>query len=314
VSNVTIRELRESELDVADHVFRLAFGTFIGLPDPLRFAEGANLVRGRWLADPESAFAAEASGELVGSNFATRWGSVGVFGPLTVHPDRQQQGIGKRLLEPVMDAFDRWRVSHAGLFTFAQSPKHIGLYQSFGFWPRFLTALMSKAVEGNVVQAAAARYSTLSPAAQDETRAACRSITDALYDGLDVSREILAVAAQGIGDTLLLHDDAGLAGFAVCHWGAGSEAETGKAYVKFGAARPGRGAGERFERLIAACECFAAENDVSSVEVGVNLAREDAYRRLIRRGYRTQRQGVTMHRPNDPGYSRANAYVIDDWR
>jgi len=25
-------------------------------------------------------------------------------------------------------------------------------------------------------------------------------------------------------------------------------------------------------------------------------------------------QGVTMHRPNEPGYSRPGAFVIDDWR
>jgi hypothetical protein len=24
-------------------------------------------------------------------------------------------------------------------------------------------------------------------------------------------------------------------------------------------------------------------------------------------------QGVTMHRPNAPGYSHPDAYVIDDW-
>ena len=37
-------------------------------------------------------------------------------------------------------------VRHEGLFTFAHSPEHIALYQHFGFWPRFLTAIMSKPV------------------------------------------------------------------------------------------------------------------------------------------------------------------------
>ena len=47
----------------------------------------AAYVRNRWLADPEAAFAAEAAGEIIGSNFATNWGSVGFFGPLTIRPD-----------------------------------------------------------------------------------------------------------------------------------------------------------------------------------------------------------------------------------
>ena len=40
---VSIRPLREHELSEADRIFRLAFGTFIGLPDPMTFFEGANL-------------------------------------------------------------------------------------------------------------------------------------------------------------------------------------------------------------------------------------------------------------------------------
>jgi hypothetical protein len=45
-----------------------------------------------------------------------------------------------------MECFRTWGVQHAGLFTFAHSPKHITLYQKFGFWPRFLTAVMPKPV------------------------------------------------------------------------------------------------------------------------------------------------------------------------
>ena len=74
---VTIRLLREKDLPVADRIMRLAFGTFLGLPDPLEFMGDADYVRTRWLADPFGALGAEFGGELVGTNFATRWGSVG---------------------------------------------------------------------------------------------------------------------------------------------------------------------------------------------------------------------------------------------
>lgn len=47
---------------------------------------------------------------------------------------------------------------------------------------------------------------------------------------------------------------------------------------------------------------------------GVNLAREEAYRHMVARGFRTAIQGVTMHRPNDWGYSRPGVHVLDDWR
>ena len=35
---VTIRSLQESDLAEANTIFRLAFGTFLGLPDPQQFA------------------------------------------------------------------------------------------------------------------------------------------------------------------------------------------------------------------------------------------------------------------------------------
>src|ERR1043165_9025867 len=145
--DITVRQLQETELSTADSIMRLAFGTFIGLPDPMAFMGDAAYVRNRWLADPQAAFAAESDGELIGSNFATNWGSVGFFGPLKIRPVFWGCGVGKRLMEPIMGLFDKWETRHAGLFTFPHSQKHIGLYQRFGFWPRFLTAIMSKPVE-----------------------------------------------------------------------------------------------------------------------------------------------------------------------
>ncbi len=71
-------------------------------------------------------------------------------------------------------------------------------------------------------------------------------LTDAVYPGLDLSREIMAVRAQRLGDTVLIDDAAGLQGVAVCQAGAGTEAGSGACYVKFGAVRPGPDAERRF--------------------------------------------------------------------
>jgi hypothetical protein len=35
---------------------------------------------------------------------------------------------------------------------------------------------------------------------------------------------------------------------------------------------------------------------------------------MMERGFRIERSGVAMHRPQEPGYSRPGVYVIDDWR
>src|ERR687893_696345 len=160
-AEVSVRPLREDELGEADRIMRLAFGTFLGLPEPLAFMGEAGLVQPRWRADPAAAFAAEVGGELVGSNFAANWGSFGFFGPMTVRPDLGDRGIARRLLEPTMALFERRGTRHVGLFTFPHSPKHLGLYQTFGFGPRFLTPVMSKAVDGHQDAVGWSSYSAL---------------------------------------------------------------------------------------------------------------------------------------------------------
>jgi len=68
------------------------------------------------------------------------------------------------------------------------------------------------------------------------------------------------------------------------------------------------------ERLLDGCEQLAAGRGLERLVLGVNTARHDAYRRLLARGYRTWLEGMIMQRPNEPGYCRADAYVIDDLR
>ena len=312
--NLSIRLLQEQELPTAEDLFRLAFGTFLGLPEPRDFGGDANYVQPRWKLDPAAAFAAELDGTLVGSNIACRWGSVGTFGPLSVHPDRWNQGIAQRLIEPVMDLFDAWGIEQAGLFTFANSPKHHALYGKFGFYPRFLTFLMAKPIQMDAASKTGSAYSQLSPDQRVDCLEACCALTDALYPGLDLSREIEAVHAQALGDTVLLWDEAGLAAFAVCHCGAGSEAGSGACYVKFGAVRPGPGAAEQFETLLDLCEGHGASQRMSRLLAGVNTSHEDAYARMVARGFRSEMAGVVMHKPNDAGYNRPDVFVLDDWR
>lgn len=312
--DISVRPLRESDLLAADHIHRLAFGTAIGLPEPLMFGGDTDYIQTRWLADPTAAFGAELGGELVGSNFATNWGSLGFFGPLSVRPDIWDRGIGKRLLEPVMELFVKWGTKHAGLFTFAHSPKHVGLYQRFGFCPRFLTAIMSKPVEQPRRLAQWSRYSEVPDSERAGCLSACRRLTDAIYEGLDLGRQIGAVDTQGLGDTVLLWDDSTLVGLGICHCGPGSEAGSGACYVKFGGVQPGTMAGQVFDRLLDACEALAAAQGMSRLVAGVNTENHQTYRKMMARGFRTQIQGIAMHRPNEPAYNGSDVYAIDDWR
>src|ERR1700733_4310032 len=291
--------LKQSELEEADRIVRLAFGTFLGLPNPLDFMGDRKLM------------AAREGGRLIGSNVVTRWGSFGFFGPLTVLPEYWDRGVAQRLLEATMTIFERWGVRHTGLYTFAHSIKHVGLYQKFGYWPRYLTAIMVGPSEAK--GDAPTLLSSLKKSQREQAIQACGRLTHKIDKGLDLTGEIRAVLARRTGDVVLRYTGSVLDGFAVCLNGPGSEGGEKTCYIKFGAARGGSGAGERFAQLLAACGGVASSRG-ATVEAGGNLARQDAYRHMRSRGYRVVSQGVAMQRPHADGFNRADAYVIDDWR
>ena len=306
--------MKAGDLDEADRIMRLAFGTFLGLPDPMKFMGDANYVKTRFRADPPAALAAEIDGKLVGSNFALDWGSVGIFGPLTIHPEYWNMGVARSLLDETMKIFKSWGTRHMGLYTFADSAKHVHLYQQYGFWPRQLVAIMSKLLEpkARLKGNGSISLSTLGSGEKKKAISGCANLTGQVFEGLDLRKEILSVNSQNLGDTILVRDSSGthLNGIGICHVGPGTEAGSDVCYVKFAAARNSEG----FDRLLDACESYAISRNALRLTAGVNTGRHDAYRRMIERGFRTGMQGVAMHNPNDPGYSLPNVYAIDDWR
>jgi ribosomal protein S18 acetylase RimI-like enzyme len=255
-SHPVVSKLDEKDLPEAARIVRLAFGTFIGVPDPGMFWADRDYVFGRQQAAHVASFGATLDGKLVGSNFATNWGSVGFFGPLTVRPDLQERGIARALLAKTMEQFDTWDTRHIGLFTFSHSAKHIALYQKYGFYARFLTAIMSaKAVRQTAV--GWSRFSALSEMQQEEALQSCRDVAETVYPGLDLSGEIRATHAQGLGDIVLVEGAPGIAAFAVCHYGPRSEAGADTCFIKFGAVREGQLAEYDYLRLLGACEALA---------------------------------------------------------
>lgn len=312
--NLVTRPLQEAEVAAADRIFREAFAKFLGIPDPRDFGRDAALVPTRWRADPAAQLGAFLDDMLVGSCFITRWGSFGFIGPVSVRPDLWEKGVAKQLVARAVAFTEASGIRQAALFTFAGSPKHIALYQKFGFWPQYLTPVMTKSVRVSGPTDRVPAYSQLSAAERTRSLAQCAEITDAIFPGLNVATEIRSIADQRIGETVLHHDERGLAGFACCHVGAGSEAGPGRTFVKFAAVRPGEGAAESFARVLDRCEALAAEGHCETLVAGINAARHQAYRLMIDCGFQMLISGVAMLRPNEPAFNRPDCFVIDDLR
>jgi predicted N-acetyltransferase YhbS len=312
--SLTLRPLEEADVEAADKVRRLAFGTHFGIPDPLSFSGASCLVEIRRRSWPDGAIVAEKDGRIVGSALASRWGSLGLFGPLSVHPELWRGGIARTLLEATMPIYDRWHCRTVALFTFPASLTHIGLYQRYGFWARSLTAIMNRTVTAPSPVPQARSLTAMSAAEQRDAIAQCAALTDQLYHGMDLRDEIAAVIAHPTADAIALVDGSKIAGFAICHTGPRSEADTGVVYAKFAATRPGPNAARDFQRLIDATNDFAHRNGATKINTGVNMGAMEAYRLMLAAGFRSMLQGVAMHRPWIEIYDRPDVFALEDWR
>lgn len=311
-SEISIRPMVSDDVGEAWGIVQRAFANHLGM-NPENFWQERNSVVSRWHSYPSLSFVAVLDNRLVGCALAANWGSLGVLGPVASRPEIWNRGIAKGLVAAVLEQLDAAGTRQTVLVTFSDSPKHIALYQKFGFWPRYLTTIMTTTSPTVMVVPEAQRFSRISAPERVSALNACRSLTTVLSNGLDLTREIAAYSEAGYGDTVILMERSEAIGIGVCELGATSAAGAGVCLIRFGAVQSGPDAPRRFERLLAACGQLAADSGMSRLVTSVNAENVDVYRLLQARGFRPERNFVAMHRPNAPVYAPAG-YIVADWR
>lgn len=306
--SLRFRPMLESEIPAVERIYKLAFGTEFKLDDPMTFRGDAGLVYSRYPAYPDGCIVAEdEAGTLVGFCVTNRLGSVGVLGPVCVLPQFWNRGIARELVGRGVERIDAWGCKVAGLFTNPASPRHMRLYQGFGFWPRGLTVVMRGPT---AMPLPALMFESAARRPRAELLDDARMFTGLAYPGLDFGAEMNVVLDRGFGDVLVRYDQGRIAGLAICHFGRLSEAGTAALFIKYAQVRDA----DSLRELVRACAARAARAGLPGVLAGVNTARHHAYRVMLELGFRSEFQGVRMHRPWVPIYDDEHAFVLDDWR
>jgi hypothetical protein len=209
--------------------------------------------------------------------------------------------------------------------TYPSSPKHLALFHKFGYKPKMLTAIMSRALEGGTARAAAPakggrvaltvrRFSALEEARKKIALGRVNRIVAAIYRGMALSKEIEIVDGLALGDTLLLERGRDIVGFAVYHVPGVSEAPAGALYVKFLALDTTARRPEHLEQFVGLLEEAALERGLSRVILPVYLRYWLAYSTLVRCGYQVDVTLVRMQKGKGEDYEDASHLVLDDWR
>ncbi len=305
---IKIRRVRKGDLSKVRDVIEQAFGDFFERQVGTR---------------PRQVFGGAGDGKIVGAAVAVMWGTVGVIGPVAVLTHYQNQDIGQQLLSACQEFFDENKATLQGLATYPYSPKHLIFYQKYGYKPKGLVVVTSKALDRTPVggpkpapkaPAAVRRYSTLEEARKKQVMQKVRRITNHFWRGLDVSKEIEIVDGLTLGDTLLLEKGREVIGFAVCHLPPNSEAPHGSAYVKLLAIDSAHRKPEHLQALLAGVEDLATAGQLQRVVVPAYTYYWTAYQTLLERGYHVDFTMVRMKRGKQEDYEDASDLVLDDWR
>ena len=331
---VQIRRVRKGDLSKVRDVMEQTFGDFLERQlgtRPRQAFGGAQYVHHRWLMEPWGCFVAEEdSSKIVGAALAVTWGTVGILGPVAVLTHYHNQTIGQQLIRAAQDFFDENKATLHGCVTYPTSPKHLYLYHKFGYRPKQLTAIMSRAIDrgparvsplaakaGAAVAKAALtmrRFSTLEEAKKKAALLRIHKITNAVCRGLDLAKEIEIVDGLALGDTVLLERGRDLIGFAICHSPGVSEAPAGALYVKYLAIDPPHRKPEHLEQFVGLIEGLGQELGVQRVILPVYARYWAAYNVLVQCGYQIDFTMVRMQRGKAEDYEDPTDLVLDDWR
>jgi GNAT superfamily N-acetyltransferase len=218
--------LRAIEPGDAEAAARITYEAFAGIHDRHRFPRDfPTLDVARQLVTAFSSHpsiwgvVAESEGRVVGSNFLDERGPVRGVGPITVDPDAQAAGVGRLLLEAVIE-----REAHGDGIRLLQdsfNTASLALYSSLGFRVEESLALMA-----GIPSPASRPRVEVRPLVESDI-AACEELCISVH-GFERTRELRdALAAPGFSPHVALREGRIVAYAATLHeFGAASVAES----------------------------------------------------------------------------------------
>ena len=198
--------LREVELGDAEACAQILFDAFGGIQDHHRFPrdfpvlEAATGIMGIWIPHPSVwGVVAEKDGRIVGSNFLDERDPIRGIGPISVDPESQNAGVGRKLMEAVME-----RGEGAPGIRLQQDAFHmrsLSLYELLGFDVKEPVAVISGKPRSGPVQGVDVR--PLEEDDLEECAALCKQVhgferTNELRDSIQAFAPFVAMRDRRI--------------------------------------------------------------------------------------------------------------------
>ena len=145
MGEVTLREAEPSDVDACAQICFDAFGAFHDhhrFPRDFPMLEAAAQIMNAWIPHPSIwGVVAEIDGRIVGSNFLDERSPIRGVGPITIEPEGQSAGVGRKLMQAVVERGDG--AAGIRLLQDAFNMRSLSLYESLGFEVREPVAVMT---------------------------------------------------------------------------------------------------------------------------------------------------------------------------
>lgn len=230
-------ELRPPTADDAEELGRICFEAFRAIAERHNFPpdfpspEIAATVVSSLISHPNFyGVVAEKEGKLLGSNFLDERSQIAGVGPITIDPNSQNAGVGRRLMNDVMSRAADREFAGVRLLQTAYHTRSLSLYAKLGFEVRDVLATMQGEPIGESTPGHAVR-----PAEERDIEECSRLC--AVAHGHDRAGELRDAVAQGMAQ--VVERDGQIAGYTtgVAFFGH-SVAETNEALKALIAAAP----------------------------------------------------------------------------
>jgi predicted N-acetyltransferase YhbS len=173
---VTLRPVEPGDIEPCAQILFDAFGGFHDhhrFPRDFPMLEAATGLMEAWIPHPSVwGVVAEIEGRIVGSNFLDERGPIRGVGPITVDPECQNAGVGRRLMAAVMDRGEG--ASGIRLLQDAFNMRSLSLYESLGFDVKEPVAVITGKPRSDPVQGVEVR--PLDDGDLDECAALCTKV------------------------------------------------------------------------------------------------------------------------------------------
>ena len=196
--HVTLREAEPGDIEACAQVCFDAFGGFHDhhrFPRDFPVLEAAAGIMGMWVPHPSIwGVVAEIDGRVVGSNFLDERDPIRGVGPITVDPQGQDAGVGRKLMHAVVGRGEG--AAGIRLLQDAFNLRSLSLYESLGFDVKEPVAVMTGKPRSGPVEGVEVR--PLVEADLDECASLCKQVhgferTNELRDAIQAFAPFVAV-------------------------------------------------------------------------------------------------------------------------